>query len=78
MKKTTQSGFGKLTVIVLVAAAAAAYYFKDEQGVRYVEKGYAVGYDLFFGRHQDALNKAKDVRSLMQKNEDNLQTELDL
>jgi hypothetical protein len=46
--------------------------------VRYVEKGYAVGYDLFFGRHQDALNKAKDVRSLMQKNEDNLQTELDL
>ncbi len=74
--KKNNSGF-VTTIVVVLIALGVAYFVKDETGVSYLEKGYNIARYYVVDRNQEAVQKAKEVKDLMQNNQDTLQKEID-
>jgi hypothetical protein len=74
--KTSQSGFGKFTIIVLAALLGGAYFIKDNQGVSYLQRGIDMARYYTVTRNTDAIKAANDVKAVAQKQQDALQEEL--
>jgi hypothetical protein len=74
--KKNNSGF-VTTLVVIILALGVAYFIKDENGVSYLEKGYNAFRYYVVDRNQEAVDKAKEVRDLMQNNQSDIQKEID-
>ena len=77
MQKTKESGFTKITFIMLLAVAGGMYLVKDEKGVSYLEKTYGAAKYYIIDRNEDALKQAKGAQNLMQGHQDELQKAID-
>lgn len=66
-----------VAVIGIIGIMGAAYIVKDESGVSYLEKGYAMIKHYTVDRNVDAIKQANDVKATAQLQQDRLQLELD-
>ena len=77
MKTHNQRGNILIKLLVLGVIAGGMAIVKDEQGVSYLEKTYKAVKYYTVDRNEDAINQAKDVQGVMQKQQDAIQAELD-
>ncbi len=78
MKKAhNQRGSILIKLLVLGVIAGGMAVVKDDQGVSYLEKTYKAVKYYTVDRNEDAINQAKDVQGVMQKQQDAIQAELD-
>lgn len=77
MKKTKQSGFGILSIIVIVAALGVMYVMKNKDGVSYLESTYNKVKYYVVDRNVEAIDKAKEARDMMQAGQDRIKNILE-
>lgn len=77
MHQGATSGFVGVTILMIAALAGVMYVVKDEKGVSYLESTYKEVHYLIKGRSEEAIEKAKDAKQIMQKRQNEIQKNID-
>ncbi len=77
MHQSATSGFIGVTLLTIAALAGVLYVVKDEKGVSYLETTYKEVHYLIKGRADEAIEKAKEAKQIMQKRQDEIQKNID-
>lgn len=72
-----RSGFIGVTILTIAALAGVLYVVKDEKGVSYLETTYKQVHYLVKGRSEEAIEKAKEAKQIMQKRQNEIQKNID-
>lgn len=77
MHQSATSGFIGVTILTIAALAGVLYVVKDEKGVSYLETTYKEVRYLIKGRSEEAIEKAKEAKQIMQKRQNEIQKNID-
>jgi 3-hydroxyacyl-CoA dehydrogenase len=77
MYSSTRSGFVGVAILTIAALAGVLYVVKDEKGVSYLESTYKEVRYLIKGRSEEAIEKAKEAKQIMQKRQNEIQKNID-
>lgn len=77
MYRSARSGFVGVTILTIAALAGVLYVVKDEKGVSYLETTYKEVHYLVKGRADEAIEKAKEAKQIMQKRQNEIQKNID-
>ena len=64
-------------ILTIAALAGVLYVVKDEKGVNYLESTYKEVRYLIKGRSEEAIEKAKEAKQIMQKRQNEIQKNID-
>jgi uncharacterized membrane protein required for colicin V production len=77
MYSSKRFGFVGVAILTIAALAGVLYVVKDEKGVSYLESTYKEVRYLIKGRSEEAIEKAKEAKQIMQKRQNEIQKNID-